>query len=83
MSAAVGVTTDSSSSSENGDQNNAFDQVPTNDDNTSYKGEINDEINENSPAECITYTSTPVTHARSNKRKRKNIPIVDERKTYP
>ena len=80
MSAAVGVTTDSSSSSsENGDQNNAFDQVPTNDDITSYKGEIN----ENSPAECITYTSTPVTHARSNKRKRKNIPIVDERKTYP
>ena len=60
MSAAVGDNTDSSSS-ENGDRNNVFDQISANDDNASYKGEINDEINENSPAECITYTFTPVT----------------------
>ena len=60
MSAAVGDNTDSSSS-ENGDPNNVFDQISANDDTASYKGEINDKINENSPAECITYTFTPVT----------------------
>ena len=60
MSAAVGDNTDSSSS-ENGDRNNVFDQISANDDNASYKGEINGEINENSSEECITYTYTPVT----------------------
>ena len=40
MSAAVGDNTDSSSS-ENGDRNNVFDQISANDDNASYKGEIN------------------------------------------
>ena len=73
MSAAVGDNTDSSSS-ENGDPNNVFDQISANDDTASYKGEINDKINENSPAECITYTSTPVTRTYGNKRKRKDIP---------
>ena len=41
---------------------------------------INDKINENSPAECITYTS--VTRTYGNKRKHKDIPTVEERKTY-
>ena len=38
--------------------------------------ELNDELNENSPAESITSTSTRVTRAHSNKRKRKDIPTV-------
>lgn len=60
MSAAVGVNTDNSSS-ENIDRNNVFDKISANDDKTSYKGGINDEINENPPEEYITYTYTPVT----------------------
>ena len=40
----MGVNTDSSRS-ENGDRNNVFDQVSANDGNTSYRVEINDELN--------------------------------------